>query len=273
MALSVTKAWNESVAFVKAEARLLFPLAFMLVALPAAVTRALVPVVPPGETPPAGPWIAAAVLAMVAALVGNLAISCLAIRPGVSVGEALAQAARRSPLLVAAALLIVCAFLALAFMLSFVVALVVVGASAGSAATPGSAELGRAAVILAVVLIPVLVFFSARLLLMAPVAAAERGGPFAIISRSWRLTQGNSVKLVGLILMLFLLALVLQVAVESVLGTLFILLAGPAQPGSISALLILLAMAALNMVLAVYVGTLVARIYAQAAGDQPSRGS
>lgn len=271
--LSVTDAWNETVAFVRAEARLLFPLSFMLMALPPAVTRALVPVAPPGEVPPAGPWVAAAMVAMVCALIGNLAMSHLALRPTTSVGEALAQGAWRAPSLAAAGLLILCAAIALIFLVSLVAAIAVFGAAAGSGQTPGNEQIGGATLVTMVLVLPVVLYFSARLMLMPPVAVAEPGGPFAIISRSWRLTAGNSLKLIAFVALLIILGFVLQIAVESVLGSLFILAAGPAQPGSVSALLILLVQAALNTVLAVYVATLVARIYAQLAAAQPTKGS
>ena len=41
--LSITRAWNETVEFVRQEARLLLPVAFMLVALPVALMEAIAP--------------------------------------------------------------------------------------------------------------------------------------------------------------------------------------------------------------------------------------
>lgn len=265
--LSVTEAWNETAAFVKAEARLLFPLAFMLIALPAAVTRALVPAVEVGETPPSGTWLIAALVAIVLALIGNLAISHLALRPGTSVGEALGQAGRRGPVLAGAALLVGCGLLALGFLLSLAVSLVMMGTSAGSGQPPSSEAMMRAARILALILLPVLLYVSARVMLMPAIAAAEPGGPFALLSRSWKLSAGHVMKLIGLLLILSLVAIVLQLAVQSVLGLGLMALAGPAEPGSGGALLILLVMALLNMVLGVYFATLIARLYAQRSAD------
>lgn len=271
--LSITTAWNETVAFVKAEGRLLFPLAFMAVALPAAAVRALVPVVPAGEAPPAGPWLAAAIVALILAAIGYLAISYLALRAGASVREALVRGATRMPLLIAAGILIGCGLVALAFLISIVVTLAVVGAAGGASAPPGTAEMGRVAGILLLILAPILLFVFARLLPLTPTVAVEAGGPFALLARSWRLTAGYSLKLMAFVAVLFALSLVLQIAVEAVFGSLFILTAGPAAPGSISSILTLLVMAALQTVLVAYLGTLVARIYAQLAADQPSKGS
>jgi hypothetical protein len=266
--LSVTTAWNETVAFVKAEARLLFPLSFMLIALPAAVVRALVPVTPGEELRPGAPLMALVAAAIVLALIGNLSITCLAVRAGASVREAIVQGARRAPVLAAAAFLVGCGFMALAFVLLFIVSLAVVGTSGGQ---PGTQEMATAARIMIVLFAPILLYLSGRVALMPPAAAAEPGGPFAIIARSWRLTAPHQFKMAGFVALLFILTFVLQLAAESVLGILLIALAGAAGPGSVSAILILLVMAALNTVLAVYGATLVARVYVQLAADRPAK--
>lgn len=269
--LSVTTAWNETVAFVKAEARLLFPLAFMLIALPAAVVRALAPLGPAAGDLRASPAFFVAVgVAIVLALIGYLAISHLALRNGASVREALAQGGRRAPILAAASLLVGCGLVALAFLLAFIISAATIGASGRE---PGMAEMARAARILFVLLIPILLYISGRVAMMTPAAAAESVGPFALIARSWRLTAPHQLKLIGLVGMLGLLAIVLQLAAESVLGILLIALAGPAEPGSLSSILLLLCMALLSTVLASYGVALIARVYAQLAADRPAKTS
>ena len=261
--LSVTTAWNETVAFVKAEAWLLVPLAFMAIALPAAVLRAIVPHAPPGELPPAGLWVAWAFVAMILALIGNLAISYLAIRAGASVREALTQAARRAPILLGAALLVGCAAVAFIILITIVLGIVFAGAAMSSGGTPTPEQMKSLSLALVLVVLPVAIFFGARLAMMTPAAAAERGGPFSLISRSWALTRGHALKLVALIVILAGVSFVLQIAVESVFGIAFRVTAGPAEPGSVGAIATLLALAALNTVIAVYAGSLIARVYAQ----------
>ncbi|HST35859.1 MAG TPA: hypothetical protein VLK25_04425 [Allosphingosinicella sp.] len=261
--LSVSTAWNETTALVKAEARLLFPLAFMAIALPAAVTRALAPLGPAeGEARASPIFIAAIAVTLVLTLIGYLAISHLALKRGASVREALAQGARRAPALAAASLLVGCGLAAIAFVLAFIVSAATIGASGRE---PNMDEMARAALILFVLLIPVFLYFSGRVALMTPAAAAETAGPFALIARSWRLTKPHQLKMAGLVTMLGLLALVLQLAVESVLGILLIAVAGPAAPGSPSSILLLLCLALLTTVLAIYGVALIARVYAQLA--------
>jgi hypothetical protein len=259
--LSVTTAWNETTAFIKAEARLLFPLAFMLIALPAAVTRALAPRVPAGEpVQPGTVFLLALGASIVLAVIGNIALSSLAIRAGTSVREAIVQGARRAPALVAASILVGCGLVAVAFLVSF---FVVAGVTAANGRAPGAAEMVTASWILLLLLAPVIAYLSARMVLMTPVAAAEAGGPFAIIARSWRLTGPHQFRMLGLVAILAMLAIVLQLAVESILGILLIALAGAPEPGSLSSILILLSLALLNTVLVTCAVTLVARVYAQ----------
>jgi len=263
--LSITTAWNETAGFVQREARLLFPLSFMLVALPVALLEALMPRAAPGQAPEAGAWMIVALVALLASLAGNLALTQLALKPGASVAEALRHALGRLLPMLAAVLLLIAAGVALLLAIAFLIVLFVTGGA--PAADPGvpNEAMQRASLLMLVLIAPILIYFSARLMPMPPVAVAEPGGPFSIISRSWRLTRGHGLKLVGFILLIGVLMSVLRIAIESVLGSLLILAAGPAQPGSVSALLIIAVLAAVNTVVAVYLATLIARIYAQLA--------
>ena len=125
-------------------------------------------------------------------MIGNLAISVLALRPGVSVGEAIQQGARRFLPVLGAALLI-----GLASMLAMLP--VVLLAAAGLAVALGIPAL---AAIPALLMIPLLVFLWTRLLLANPIGAVEPGGPVAILKRSWALTAGRFWQLLGFLILL-----------------------------------------------------------------------
>ena len=265
--LSITQAWNETAAFVKQEGRLLFPLAFMLVAFPVAVMEAFTPApAAPGEMPSAGAWLLLFPLAMIAGMIGNLAISCLALRPGTSVGEAIGQGARSFLSLLGAALLLM-----IAGMLAFlVIAMVMVAATPGAIADAqsgvASGAVATATVLTMLALLPLLLFFGARLMLMTPIAVAEKAGPLKLIGRSWSLTRGHVWKLIGFLILIGILVMVVGAAVQAVAGLLFALVAGPPEPGSTSSLLVILVMAGVNTVVTAYLTSLVARIYAQLSG-------
>lgn len=264
--LSLNRAWNETAAFVKREAGLVFPIALLLVALPMAAVRLLTPAAArPDELPEPGLWLAVLPVAMIAGLIGNLAISTLALRPGTSVGEALANGLRRMPALLVAGLLVGLAFGLAALIVLTIVALLFVGPTPDPnlRAAMGAVLLGL------VVLLPAGLYFLARLLLMNPVAAAERAGPIAILARSWRLTAASVWSLIGFLLLVFLLFVVISLAVGAVFGIVVIAASGPPAPGSISALLILVVGALINAVISVYMAVMVARIYAQLADAAP----
>jgi hypothetical protein len=80
MSLSVGTAWNETAAFAKREARFLFPIAFFLHSLPAAILQLIAPVTAPGRLPEAGPWLLFVPAVPAASLIGALANCRLALR-------------------------------------------------------------------------------------------------------------------------------------------------------------------------------------------------
>ncbi|MDP8994420.1 MAG: glycerophosphoryl diester phosphodiesterase membrane domain-containing protein [Pseudomonadota bacterium] len=267
MALSLGEAWNETAQFVKREAGLLFPLALLLIALPIAIVGAISPPQPPpGQLPPLGLWTALLPVAFLLGMIGNIAISYLALRPNTSVGEALSRGLKRLLPLVGAVLLLMLGFLLLAVVLATIVA-ALAGGVGGPQPGPGASA---AMAILFVIMLPIMVYLAARLLLTTAVAAAEEAGPIGLIRRSWQLTGGHVWTVIGFILLMAIAVLVVMLAVGLVAGSLIVLLAGQPQPGSLSAFLMLLVSAALNTVITVYVTSMVARIYAQLARGSTS---
>jgi hypothetical protein len=265
--LSLTEAWNETAAFVKREGRLLFPVAFLMVALPRAVLGLLAPAALPGRLPEPGAWLLIAPVAIVLGTIANIAISWLALRPGGSVGEALARGARRVLPLLALFLMLGIA-LGLVFLVLATIALLLFVPGAGTVPPPPGAM--RAILIVLVPMVPLLLYLAARLLAATPVAAAEPGGPFAILARSWALSAGRVGTLLGFIVLAALLAIVISLAVQAVAGLGVIAALGPPRPGNLSLLILLLVGAVVETVVTVCLTTMVARIYAQLAGAPTS---
>lgn len=259
--LSITAAWNEAEAFVRREARLLFPIAFMLVALPTAVLQLVTPRADPGQLPPPGSWLLFLALATVTSAIGSLALTHLALQPGASVAEALQRGARRFIMLIGAGILVVVgAFLAL---VPLILALGAVGM-----AGPGAGPSAALTLLVVIVAASVALLLSARLLLVTPVAAAEDVGPIGMLRRSWDLTRPHFWKLLKFVLLILVVFVVVSMVVFLLAGMVILALAGPPQPGSLGAFLAVLAAAALNMVFAVYVAALHARIYRQLVGGE-----
>lgn len=252
--LSITAAWNETAAFMAREGRLVLPVGFMLIALPGAIVQAATPTTQPNELPEPGLWLALVPFALVATLIGNLTISVLAIRPGMSVGEAIQQGARRFPAVFGAALLV-----GLGSMLAMLPVVVVAALLAGAL---GNAAL---AAIPALLVIPLLVFLWTRLLLANPIGAVEAGGPVTILKRSWALTAGHFWQLLGFLVLLLIAAMVASAAIAAIGGTLIALAFGPPRPDSLSFYLVLILSTLVQTVLASLFGVMVARLYAQLA--------
>ncbi len=259
MSLSITNAWNETIAFVKREGRLLFPIAFIFIALPGAILQMVMPTpAAPGQPPEAGLWLVMMPLAIVISLVGTLAIVHLALRPGASVGEALQLGARRFLPMLGAILLI--------FLAGFLLALplfVLIGATAQTGAVPA---IGGVAALGMLILMLAYVFFWVRLMLITAVGAVEETGPIRIITRSWELTRGHFWRLLGFMLLILLAAIVVMFAVTAVAGIIIMLVAGPPGPDSATMYLLLVVSALIQAVISTIFAVLTARIYAQLAG-------
>jgi hypothetical protein len=266
--ISLGRAWDESAAFVKRHAGLLFPIAFVLVAIPAAILAATTPGAEQGQLPPAGPWIALLAASIVLGLAGQIALTFLAVRGDSTVGQAIGRGFRRFLPLFGAMLLVFLALLILAFFVILVIALLTPGAASTPPDRDATLKVFRITLLL---FAPLLVYLGARILPLTPTAAAEEGGPLTLLRRSFALTRGNVWRLVGFILLVAVLVVVVNLAVASVGAIVATLVGGEIRPGSISSFIVLLIGAALQTVITVYLATIIARIYVQLAGE-PSSG-
>jgi hypothetical protein len=261
--LSISEVWNETASFSRREAQLLFPVAFLLMALPGAVMQLLIPPAIPGQPPEPGLWLALMPVTALLSMIGAIAISHLALRPGSSVGEGLQLGARRFLVLFGAAVLVAIGAVVVLFPLAMIAVLI----------TGAGPEPSPAAVLLLLLLIlPALVFLWVRLVLLTPVAAAEAGGPIAIIQRSWTLTQGHFWPLLGFLLVFVLVVLVVSIVVGAIGGLLVLAISGPPQPGSLSLLLVLIVSALVNCVITALFTVFLARLYDHLTGGPDRAG-
>ncbi len=258
--LSISSAWNETTGIVKRNAQLLFPIAFLLIALPTVMLQAAMPA--EGGEAPAFSLLALLLfpVLMILSMIGGIAISYLALRPQASGGEALSRGTKRFlPLLGAMVVLIVgMIILSLPFIL---LAFFAVGGEAATAET-----LGGAALLVVLLWIVALIAIWVRLMLVTPVAAGEEVGPIAIIKRSWALTAGHFWKLLGFVILVAILFIVVTLAITAIGGLLIYAVVGTPDPGSLASFFLLLLGAVVNTVITVYFTSLIARVYAQLAG-------
>lgn len=263
--LSIGRAWDEAKAALQANRRLIVPVALGMVLLPAVIASMAEPQVPPGEQPPAGPWMLVALAMIFVMMIGQIAIVLLVNGWRGSVGEAISQAARRTPTFILAAL-------AIAIPVILVFSVILAGASLGSLESgqfdwTSISPVGWLLLCLAFI---ILLVVSIRLLPLIAVVAGESLGPIASIRRAFGLTSGHFWRLLGFLLMLMVAFLIVALTVGMVVGGLVTLLFGQPEPWSISLLLIALAGGLVQAGFVMVYTAMLARIYDQLSAGQAS---
>ncbi|HKY81530.1 MAG TPA: hypothetical protein VJM09_08660 [Sphingobium sp.] len=258
--MSIGKAWEEAVAFVARERSLLFPVALLFVALPGLILQEMTPpelanwtmaksALP---TVPVSFWLAM-LLGVIIIWFGSLTLFALALRPGISVGEALRLSLDRLPVLLGTAVVVVGGLLAAVIVATMiVVALTLVAKPAGAAL----------AMLLATAIGALAIFASVRLLLLNPVVIDGSEGVMPSLRHSWALTRGHFWRLLGFILILTLLSAIVGGAAQSIFGVIGRLIGGvdgARLTGGVAA-------AAVSTILQVYMLVMLARLYRQAEG-------
>ncbi|MEA3387728.1 hypothetical protein [Sphingobium sp. CCH11-B1] len=250
--MSIGKAWEEAVAFVAREAALLLPVALLFVALPIVLLQEMTPAAlvqwsstMKGPMPPVPPsyWLSLT-LAILLIWFGSLTLFALALRPGISVAEALRLALHRLPVLIGTSVL--------AGLLLFVALLVV--------SAPLVMVAGYAGPVIAMV--GVGLFIGTRLALLNPVVIDDNLGVLASLKRAWALTKGGFWRIFGFLAIVLVLSTIAGSAAQAVFGVLGGLVAGVDGARLVGGI----ASAGVSAVVQVYMLVMLARLYRQAAG-------
>jgi hypothetical protein len=247
--LSISSAWDETRAVLRADGKLLTIVALALLVLPGTVSELVTPPVPQGQLPEPGPWLAVFIVAVLVAIVGQLAIVTLALGDRLSVGQAIGHGARRMPIYFVAQLIWALPFAAVLIMLL------------PHIAPPNPRP---AAALLFILCFFVFLFIAVRMLLLAPISSADRIGPIAMIGRSWQLTSGSWWRLFGFLLLFLIAAGILILATAAIFGLVAQALPGKMEPFTIGALLVALATQIVQAGIYVVLMVMLARMYLQA---------
>ncbi len=253
--LSISRAWEETKSVIARDGRLLVSVALALVVLPQTIMGVVgLPMGP--EAAAISSLVYLAVLLI--GLASQVALNRLAIGPSVTVGGAIGRGFARLVPLVAAYFLFVCV-LVLAMML-----ITVPLTAAGVVTLPAAGHTPPPWLILLMIIM--LAFGFAIVQLAIPIAAAEQGGPIHLFKRSWQLSRGSYLPLLGFVLFILVSIVILGLAVRSVVGSLVIVSLGKPVAGSMSALVLSLIAATVQAAFTVVSAVMLARIYAQLAG-------
>lgn len=107
------------------------------------------------------------------------------------------------------------------------------------------------------------IWAAARLTLVVPALMEERKGVGSMV-RSWRLTRGLALKIVGVLVLYAVVSGVAALAAKTAFGGVFGLIAGGAAPGSAAAVLTSVAVGAVTTSFAVLQAVFVAKLYVAA---------
>ena len=250
--MSIGKAWEEAVAFVAREATLLFPVALLFVALPGLILQEMTPpelaawsLSPTASTMPAVPlsyWLGL-IVAVLLVWFGSLTLFALALRPGISVGEALRLGLNRLPVLIGTALVVIGALMAAAMVL--VTVMILLSLVSKPLAAGGGVLLGFG------------------LMLLNPVVIDGSAGVMPSLRQSWSLTRGHFWRLLAFILITLIVSAIASTAAQAIFGLIGGLIGGAEAARLIGGV----AGAAISTAIQVYMLVMIARLYRQALAD------
>jgi hypothetical protein len=251
--LSISRAWDESRGVLGRDGGLIGTIALALLVLPGVVNDMVTPEAPPTELPPAGAWMIVMAIAFLVSLVGQLAIVRIALGSRSTVGEAIQRGGARAPAYIIATLM---------WLVPLAIVPIALMPMLQQPDPSGAAAIG------VLVWLPIAIFIAVRMFMSPPVAAAEMGGPLEILRRSWRLTAGNWWRLFGFFLVLMVGGVVLLLAAGAVLGIVVGALFGEIEPMSLGGLILSILTQIVAALLTVLFVVMLARIYAQLAGER-----
>lgn len=211
---SLNEASEEAARFFRREAAIILPIAFATFGIGMLLIALMTPEPPANGQVEPGAWMLALIPVGLVAILGQLAISALVLRPGASVGEALRAAFARMP----RALLIVLTIIAAAMIGTVAVTLVlgVIAAATGA----GALSLTVLAVVLIVTL---MIWFAARLLLVWPMMIDRDQGAVATLRAAWRLSKGSTARLLAALITYGLVYVVVTGAIQLGFGAFFLI--------------------------------------------------
>lgn len=255
--VSLTNAWDDTRAYLVREAALLVPLALGTMGLGMVILFLAAPEPQPGGQLQPGPWMVWAIPYLLLLALGSLALSALALTPGMSVREALMVAARRLGNAIAALLLLALGALGVLLVISQLAAML--GRFAGMG-------LQQAVTLGVTVALPLLALLGVRFLFAVPAIAAGQGA-MAALRTSWRVSDSCKWRLFALWIGVQLLSLLLIATLEFGLGSLILLATKAAGDPALGVRLMQIALALLSsMILMVWV-SYIARLYRALSGS------
>ncbi|ATE64304.1 hypothetical protein [Rhizorhabdus dicambivorans] len=259
---SLGTVWEETASLLRRERALLIPVALALFGPAQVMIELGMPRDMPGN--PAEQAMQGKALlvlpAMLLVFLGNLAITRLALVPGISVAEALSDGLRRLPRTLGAMLLLGVALAAIAILIAIAATLGILVFGGDPRSPAVSAQL------VTLIMIPAFVLL-VRMMLLVPAVAMEEGGVIDALRRGWALGRGNALRLTGMLLIVLILTAIVQLIETFVVGSMIQLLALATGDGELAKLLHMVINAAIDSLLSLGFTVYVALVYRAVARD------
>ncbi len=218
MAISMSSIWDETVVLLRREAPLMVPLAFATIGIGSAVSSlAQGAIQQAGGNGVSGLVFLALLIATLLTLVGNLAVMALALRPGMSVGEALRLAAQRLPKMVVILILI-----GLVVML-MIIPLAVILVASGVDMQAKVPDVPPLAILYALVVIAALLYLFARTFTLNGLVIDKNPPIIETIKQTFAATRGLVGKIIGVTILFIVVAAILDWATILISGAAFAL--------------------------------------------------
>jgi hypothetical protein len=219
--------WDRTVEFISDNLSAVVPIALIGIFVPLSISNSLAPLAnsaAPGER---SIIYSARILLSLWSLWGKLGITALALDPRGGRQPAIQLAGRRLvPTILASLTLLVAVLVATA---PVFIALAITGfdfvAAASGHATPPSEGVRAFIGLYALALVMIGFWVGARLIVLYPTIVMEQRGT-GVFARAFRLTRGNVLKIVGVLLLYIIVIFVAQMATQFVFGAIFGLLFG-----------------------------------------------
>jgi hypothetical protein len=141
------------------------------------------------------------------------------------------------------------------------------GVSNGAVVLELPASVGAAAALYGVALLGLSLWLGARLAVIMPVIVAERR-MFGAIRRSWQLTRGQTLSIVGVLVLWAFVMIVAIWATQTVFGSVFQLIAGPSDGPSLSGVLTSVMVAAVRTAFTVLAPAFATKLYLALAAER-----
>lgn len=269
--VTMSAVWDRTTEFLSDNLGAVVPIALAAIFLPASIQGNLQPLAATAAQPlRVGLGLFGLLLSLVS-MWGQLVLVAMVVAPGES---ATALATRRLPVVIGVSIALLAGFALLALPLIAILAgygFAFADVMAGQRPKFPDGAGGPIALYI-VVLLPVVLWLAARLALTSPVVAAERRG-LGAIARSFALTRGLALRIVGVILLFAIVAWIATLAAQTVFGSILQLVAGGDGPISLATILTAIIVSVVSTGFSVIASVFVAKLYLAARAERPDPGT